>query len=245
MKSIKDYDFCGKRVFISGPMTGYEDWNRAKFAETEAMLREAGAISVYNPAIDAPIGEDTHSHSHWMLHTLSDLVCVVPGVSARDNNRSFWDVLVLLPGWQNSSGARAEHEVAKVCGIDIFELEPSASLKDVDWEAEYKALKAKYETVLALLGGSHVVLDFFKDGDVCHVVTTDGEEIYDYQKWLDGHTPVYDKYSREILEIAQEFERSCGNACAMCEHVNPNYPDEDDEMCVLAIRLKALCDSND
>ena len=113
--------------------------------------------------------------------------------------------------------------------------------EQVDWESEYKILKARYDTVLGLLGGSHVILDFWKDGDICHVVTTDGEEIYDYQKWLDGHVPVYDKYSREILEIAKEYERLCGSTCNGCENANPAYPDESDEMCSLAFRLKVLC----
>lgn len=244
--TIHDYDFVGKRVFISGPMTGYEDWNRAAFADAECMLRKAKTIEVFNPAADAPAGEDCHSHEHWMLRTLRELTRMIYA-SGDNNNRSHWDCILMLPGWEASAGSCVEHDVAEACGIDIVELQPTQcdivvekQDKECDLEPDYKTLKARYETVLALLGGAHVVLDFFKDGDVCHVVTTDGEEVYDYQKWLDGHVPVYDKYSREISEIAREYERVCGGTCAECEHANPNYPEEDDEMCSLAFRLKVL-----
>lgn len=239
--NLTDYDFNIKRVFISGPMTGCDDWNRKAFAETEAYCLEHGALEVFNPARDAPNGEDTHSHEHWMRYTLHELTRWENGTKYEDN-KPHYDVLVLLPGWRESKGALVEQITAASCGITILDMDASNSDVEDVWQRKYENLESRYKTVLSLLGGSHVILDFWKDGDVCHVVTTDGEELYDYQKWLDGHVPIYDKYSREILEIAKEFERVCGGTCSECEYANPAYPDDADEMCVLALRLSALAD---
>ena len=47
----------GRAVYLSGPMTGREDWNRAAFAEAERACRDVGACHVFNPAKDAPKGQ--------------------------------------------------------------------------------------------------------------------------------------------------------------------------------------------
>lgn len=111
--------FEGKRVFISGPMTGMPDWNRAAFADAECMLRKAGAREVYNPAADSPLGEDSHTHEHWMLRTLHHLTMLVYCYSDDGNNTPHWDMLLLLPGWEDSRGARVERDVAAACGIEL------------------------------------------------------------------------------------------------------------------------------
>lgn len=109
-------DFTGKTVFLSGPMTGRRDWNRAAFAQAESRLMELGAAAVFNPAKDAPHGATDLPHSHFMLDTLHRLtqhgkvdVC----------NRPRFDVLVALPGWSQSAGARTEVDVAFSCGIEV------------------------------------------------------------------------------------------------------------------------------
>ena len=52
------YDFKDKNVYLSGPMTGFDDWNRAEFNKFAWNLRDMGAGFVFNPAEDAPHGED-------------------------------------------------------------------------------------------------------------------------------------------------------------------------------------------
>ena len=48
------------------------------------------------------------------------LVCIC-GTKVTDDG-AFYDVLVSLPCWQDSAGARLEREVAVACGIDVCEL---------------------------------------------------------------------------------------------------------------------------
>lgn len=109
-------DFQGKTVFLSGPMTGKLDFNRAAFAQAESRLMELGAAAVFNPAKDAPAEGDEKPHAHYMLDTLHRLTQhgKVDGF-----NRPRFDVLVALPGWSQSAGARIEVDVAFSCGIEV------------------------------------------------------------------------------------------------------------------------------
>ncbi|ECX0641794.1 DUF4406 domain-containing protein [Salmonella enterica subsp. enterica serovar Newport] len=78
-----------KVVFICGPMTGYENYNRDAFMRKEEELIDCGA-TVLNPAM-LP---DGLGHGQYLTITrgmirVSDAVC-------------------LLPDWENSNGARQE-----------------------------------------------------------------------------------------------------------------------------------------
>ena len=113
--------FVGKRVFLSGPITGREDFNRAEFAKAERIVRNLGAGMVYNPA-ELPSADDAHRHSHWMIRTLHELTEYFGFPRIEMNNKPMYDVLVLLDGWRESDGARVERVVAAACGIDVLEM---------------------------------------------------------------------------------------------------------------------------
>lgn len=104
----------GKSVFLSGPMSGLEHFNVDEFAKAHDVLRKAGASTVYDPAIEylrSEVGSTT-SHAVWMRRCISELT----GTVRR------YDVLVSLPGWKRSRGARLERKVAKACGIEVCDL---------------------------------------------------------------------------------------------------------------------------
>ncbi len=115
---LHDADLEGKRVYVSGPMTGYPDWNRMAFKLAEVECTEKGAKSVFNPAKDAPEEDDeVMTHEEYMiicLHMLTSFERV-------DNHpRPIFDYLLLLPEWEKSGGAKLEKAVAESCGIGIL-----------------------------------------------------------------------------------------------------------------------------
>lgn len=90
------------RVYISGPMTGYKDYNRPAFRAMASKLRAAG-YETLNPA-DVLITEGT-----WSDYMRVDLQMLVVA-----------DLMVVLPGWHESRGARLEVTIAHQLGIPIY-----------------------------------------------------------------------------------------------------------------------------
>jgi hypothetical protein len=90
------------RFYLSGPMTGMPDANRAAFTEAAASLRRRGA-SVINPAENG-LPED----AGWAEHLRTDI-------------RDMMDcnAIHMLPGWSSSKGARLEHHIAQQLGFAI------------------------------------------------------------------------------------------------------------------------------
>ena len=79
------------KVFISGPITGYEDNNRAKFYEAERILRGLG-FDVFNPVwMDFT---DSWTHEEIMSVDLAALATC--------------DAIYQLEGWEFSNGALEE-----------------------------------------------------------------------------------------------------------------------------------------
>ncbi|BEN89951.1 hypothetical protein SMQC07_37500 [Serratia marcescens] len=76
-------------VFISGPMSGIENYNRDAFNHEASQLRHIG-FTVLNPAI-FPDGLEHHQYLAMTLVMLEQA-----------------DAIYLLDGWENSVGAKAE-----------------------------------------------------------------------------------------------------------------------------------------
>lgn len=125
-------DVTGKRIFLSGPMTGCPNLNVAAFADAHAILKEAGAEEIYDPAVEYLMQRekaDGHSHEWYMTKCVAELVRhAIPkgvnplaiGTPCAINPK--YDLLVSLPGWWDSSGACIERSVADACGIECVEL---------------------------------------------------------------------------------------------------------------------------
>lgn len=82
------------KVYIAGPMSGFDQFNRPAFHAAESNLREHGNV-VLNPAT-LP---DGLSQAQYMDICLAMLRCA--------------DAVYMLAGWEKSAGARAEHALAE------------------------------------------------------------------------------------------------------------------------------------
>ena len=93
-----------KRVYVSGPMTGYPDHNKDEFAAASEALR-AMDYAVCNPVeTSSLLGERTHEE-----YLRFDFERVLEA-----------DFLVALDGWEESLGAQAEIMVAIRIGTKVW-----------------------------------------------------------------------------------------------------------------------------
>lgn len=127
-------DVRGKSVFLSGPMSTIEHYNVGEFAKAHAIVKEAGAYDVYDPAIEYLTSDGQtrgRGHEYWMrkcIHELTgqfstDVFCA-SGVRR-------YSLLVSLPGWESSEGAKLERMVAEACGIEVCDL---SEVCDAGWD---------------------------------------------------------------------------------------------------------------
>lgn len=89
-------------LYIAGPMTGHDDYNRPAFHQAAAQLRAAG-YHVISPA-ETP---QPAAHAEWADWTRASLKRMLDA-----------DAVALLPGWQASRGANLEVHVAAKLGMD-------------------------------------------------------------------------------------------------------------------------------
>ncbi len=114
------------RAYIAGPMRGLPNFNFARFDEAAERWREAG-YGVVNPADhDRQVYPDI---AEWPGFAKGD-PAKCPEFDLRAallwdlNEISTCDVLVLLPGYSTSSGARCEVAFAEALGITVrFDVE--------------------------------------------------------------------------------------------------------------------------
>lgn len=92
-----------KRIYVAGPMSNLPDFNYPAFHAEAARLRALG-FEVFNPAENPvpPCG----SWGGYMRMAIAQLVQC--------------EAIRLLPGWENSSGARLEEHIAMRLGMRIF-----------------------------------------------------------------------------------------------------------------------------
>lgn len=111
---------AGKKVYLAGPMRGIPHFNFPAFHAAAAMLRAQG-YTVFNPAerdIARHGGVDITNATGSEVQAQKD-----HGFSLRDALRDDTqficleaDEIAMLPGWENSSGARAEHALSLALG---------------------------------------------------------------------------------------------------------------------------------
>ena len=102
-----------RKIYIAGPMSGYESFNFPAFYAAEELLADEG-WDVYNPAdkeeedefsLEAALAGDTKKAISegfdFREAYLWDISCVID-----------CDAIYMLKGWEQSPGARGEHAVA-------------------------------------------------------------------------------------------------------------------------------------
>ena len=101
------------RIYISGPVTDIDDDNRLAFRYAQGRLVGAGHTAEIPHDFIKP----------GMPHDLAMLVSIATLTDYAEScmiGRSFcrrFDGVALLPGWEQSEGARLERAVAEACGI--------------------------------------------------------------------------------------------------------------------------------
>lgn len=102
------------RLYISGPVTGIDNDNFEAFREAQSRLFDACYIT--RVPHDLVIPEDSHETA--MLLCINELTERTQKRGTRHPVPAF-DGLALLPGWEQSEGARLERAVAEACGIPV------------------------------------------------------------------------------------------------------------------------------
>lgn len=91
-----------RRLYLAGPMTGFEDFNFPAFNKMAAELRARG-YAVENPAEHGVVeGAD------WADYMAYDLTRL--GLCGQ---------VAVLPGWENSKGAQLEVHIARELGMTV------------------------------------------------------------------------------------------------------------------------------
>lgn len=90
------------KVYISGPMTGKPDYNRAAFFRAaDELMKQWNYVPV---------------HTAWMVDQLSweDYMRMALQMML------MCDATYFLKGWEKSDGARTEHVIASLCGLQLM-----------------------------------------------------------------------------------------------------------------------------
>lgn len=102
-----------KRVYVAGPMSGYENWNYQAFDAAAADLRSRGYEAINPVDLDREVGFDPATSSPEDFD--------LPAAIRRDIEAILsCQAIVMLPGHENSKGATAERHVAHWGGLDVL-----------------------------------------------------------------------------------------------------------------------------
>lgn len=102
------------RLYISGSVTGIEDDNLSAFEIAQKELEAAGYLT--DKPHDLVDREDSHETA--MLLCVNELTERTQKTGIR-HPVPYYDGVALLPGWEQSDGAKLEKAVAEACGIPV------------------------------------------------------------------------------------------------------------------------------
>lgn len=93
----------GKKVYLSGPITEIKNY-KGLFLFAEELIKMCDAARIFNPASQIP---DSLGYEDAMKRCVTAL--------------AQYEVIMMLPGWRTSKGARLEYDIALTCGMNIID----------------------------------------------------------------------------------------------------------------------------
>lgn len=113
-----------KTYYIAGPMRGYENFNFQSFDACAAEMREWEHHVISPAEHDREIGFDETANTLEGFDLASSLLWDMEQIAIHS------DGIVLLPGWEKSSGCAAELALARALGRTVYEYEPDPEKRD-------------------------------------------------------------------------------------------------------------------
>lgn len=102
------------KVYLAGPMRGIPELNFPAFHKATAVLRAAGWEVVSPAEEDEKQGFDPLADTNLSRHELATIL-------KRDIDLLVTcDVIILLPGWEDSRGAKFERAIAENLGLLVM-----------------------------------------------------------------------------------------------------------------------------
>lgn len=105
------------KVYIAGPINGHEDLNKENFDKAKEYLNSIG-FEPLSPLDIEPLasphvcrGEVAQGGHNYGCYMIPDLKALLD-----------CEGYTLLAGWEKSKGAKVEHIVAQICGIQYIHL---------------------------------------------------------------------------------------------------------------------------
>lgn len=102
------------RAYLSGPMSGYLNYNYPVFSEVAAWLRDQGGFEVISPAEMGVMPCEPGSAEYEQA--LATQLAIIRCTFGPD------DMIALLPGWSKSKGSRAGLEAALDVGMGVLSI---------------------------------------------------------------------------------------------------------------------------
>jgi len=159
--------------YIAGPMRGIENYNFRAFDEATRIIRSALGWTVLSPA--------DHDRETGMVTEINGVIETTPAFSIEKVMR--WDLaavaessfIILLPGWETSTGAAQELQVARWCGVQPLLFTPATVGKEWSLVPLEEPVPA---TVIGLMGYAQagkdtVALELVKAHDFTRIAFAD------------------------------------------------------------------------
>lgn len=95
------------KVYLSGPMSGYENWNGPAFEKYAAQLRAKG-LEVVSPW---EMDKDVHDQPYRTYLARDCFTILYPSYGI--------EAVYMMPGWEKSKGAQLERHCAEAIGLPV------------------------------------------------------------------------------------------------------------------------------